>query len=98
MLARLEIQVFASLSFQTACTRFSKCFQSLFLKCITNLDARKCKSVGLKLLVHLDLLLTILFVLSMVFFRLLLAEKMGHLCRDDSVEGLRFYPNLFLST
>ncbi|KAM7111403.1 vacuolar protein-sorting-associated protein 36 isoform 3-T3 [Molossus nigricans] len=29
--------------------------------------------------------------------RLLLAEKMGHLCRDDSVEGLRFYPNLFMS-
>uniref|UniRef100_A0A8C1KQG1 Vacuolar protein-sorting-associated protein 36 n=2 Tax=Cyprinus carpio TaxID=7962 RepID=A0A8C1KQG1_CYPCA len=27
--------------------------------------------------------------------RLLLAEKVGHLCRDDSVEGLRFYPNLF---
>ncbi|MGH0164911.1 UNVERIFIED_CONTAM: hypothetical protein FKN15_050604 [Acipenser sinensis] len=27
--------------------------------------------------------------------RLLLAEKMGHLCIDDSVEGLRFYPNLF---
>lgn len=27
--------------------------------------------------------------------RLLLTEKMGHLCRDDSVEGLRFYPNLF---
>ncbi|KAM9782068.1 vacuolar protein-sorting-associated protein 36-like [Syngnathus typhle] len=27
--------------------------------------------------------------------RLLLAEKMGHLCRDDSVEGLRFYPNTF---
>lgn len=30
-----------------------------------------------------------------LFYRLLLAEKMGHLCRDDSVEGLRFYPNLF---
>lgn len=29
--------------------------------------------------------------------RLLLAENMGHLCRDDSVEGLRFYPNLFLT-
>uniref|UniRef100_A0A3P9AE57 Vacuolar protein-sorting-associated protein 36 n=1 Tax=Esox lucius TaxID=8010 RepID=A0A3P9AE57_ESOLU len=29
--------------------------------------------------------------------RLFLAEKMGHLCRDDSVEGLRFYPNLFAS-
>ncbi|XP_030056295.1 vacuolar protein-sorting-associated protein 36 [Microcaecilia unicolor] len=29
--------------------------------------------------------------------RLLLAEKMGHLCRDDSVEGLRFYPNLFIA-
>nr|XP_033804767.1 vacuolar protein-sorting-associated protein 36 [Geotrypetes seraphini] len=29
--------------------------------------------------------------------RLLLAEKMGHLCRDDSVEGLRFYPNLFIT-
>uniref|UniRef100_A0A3Q2ZTW7 Vacuolar protein-sorting-associated protein 36 n=1 Tax=Kryptolebias marmoratus TaxID=37003 RepID=A0A3Q2ZTW7_KRYMA len=27
--------------------------------------------------------------------RLLLAEKMGHLCRDDSVEGLRFYINVF---
>uniref|UniRef100_A0A8C6R339 Vacuolar protein-sorting-associated protein 36 n=1 Tax=Nannospalax galili TaxID=1026970 RepID=A0A8C6R339_NANGA len=27
----------------------------------------------------------------------LLAEKMGHLCRDDSVEGLRFYPNLFIT-
>jgi len=28
--------------------------------------------------------------------RLLLAEKAGKLCRDDSVEGLRFYPNKFL--
>ena len=30
--------------------------------------------------------------------RLLAAEQNGKLCRDDSVEGLRFYPNLFLST
>ena len=30
--------------------------------------------------------------------RLLAAEQDGKLCRDDSVEGLRFYPNLFLST
>ncbi|XP_069495384.1 vacuolar protein-sorting-associated protein 36 [Ambystoma mexicanum] len=29
--------------------------------------------------------------------RLVLAEKMGQLCRDDSVEGLRFYPNLFVT-
>jgi ESCRT-II complex subunit VPS36 len=29
--------------------------------------------------------------------RLLAAEGRGLLCRDDSVEGLRFYPNLFLS-
>eukprot|EP00062_Callorhinchus_milii_P027038 gi/632989869/ref/XP_007883878.1/ PREDICTED: vacuolar protein-sorting-associated protein 36-like [Callorhinchus milii] len=29
--------------------------------------------------------------------RLLLAEKFGHLCRDDSVECLRFFPNLFLT-
>ena len=29
--------------------------------------------------------------------RLLLAEEMGHLCRDDSVEGLRFYPDLFMT-
>lgn len=29
--------------------------------------------------------------------RLLLAEKAGKLCRDDSVEGLRFYPNKFLT-
>ena len=29
--------------------------------------------------------------------RLLAAEIRGRLCRDDSVEGLRFYPNLFLT-
>ncbi|XP_055628435.1 vacuolar protein-sorting-associated protein 36 [Toxorhynchites rutilus septentrionalis] len=28
--------------------------------------------------------------------RLLSAESMGKLCRDESIEGLRFYPNLFL--
>lgn len=28
--------------------------------------------------------------------RLLAAEKIGKLCRDDTTEGLRFYPNLFL--
>ncbi|KAJ3631993.1 hypothetical protein MTP99_013092 [Tenebrio molitor] len=29
--------------------------------------------------------------------RLLTAEKYGKSCRDDSVEGLRFYPNKFLT-
>lgn len=29
--------------------------------------------------------------------RLLTAEKYGKACRDDSIEGLRFYPNLFLT-
>lgn len=29
--------------------------------------------------------------------RLLLSERYGCLCRDDSVEGLRFYPNLFVT-
>lgn len=28
--------------------------------------------------------------------RLLTAERDGKICRDDSIEGLRFYPNLFL--
>ena len=28
--------------------------------------------------------------------RLLAAEVKGRLCRDDSVEGLRFFPNLFI--
>ncbi|KAG8238121.1 hypothetical protein J437_LFUL012732 [Ladona fulva] len=28
--------------------------------------------------------------------RLLAAEKSGQACRDDTIEGLRFYPNLFL--
>lgn len=28
--------------------------------------------------------------------RLLTAENLGKLCRDESIEGLRFYPNLFL--
>ncbi len=28
--------------------------------------------------------------------RLLIAERAGNLCRDDSMEGLRFFPNLFL--
>lgn len=27
--------------------------------------------------------------------RLIAAETQGFLCRDDSIEGLRFYPNLF---
>jgi hypothetical protein len=30
--------------------------------------------------------------------RLLVTEKAGKACRDDSVEGLKFYPNLFLET
>lgn len=29
--------------------------------------------------------------------RLLLTEKVGGVCRDDTVEGLRFFPNLFLT-
>ena len=29
--------------------------------------------------------------------RLLAAENLGKLCRDDSIEGLRFYPNLILT-
>ena len=28
--------------------------------------------------------------------RLLTTEEAGGVCRDDSVEGLRFYPNKFL--
>lgn len=28
--------------------------------------------------------------------RLLVTEKYGKACRDDSIEALRFYPNLFL--
>lgn len=28
--------------------------------------------------------------------RLLTAERAGSVCRDESIEGLRFYPNLFL--
>lgn len=28
--------------------------------------------------------------------RLLTAERSGYICRDESIEGLRFYPNLFL--
>jgi ESCRT-II complex subunit VPS36 len=28
--------------------------------------------------------------------RLLAAEKAGKACRDDTIEGLRFYPNLFM--
>lgn len=30
--------------------------------------------------------------------RLLAAENCGRVCRDDSVEGLRFFPNLFLTS
>ncbi len=28
--------------------------------------------------------------------RLLITENAGAICRDDSVEGLRFFPNKFL--
>lgn len=46
-----------------------------------------------------DIFLDEQIIVGFFFFipRLLLAEKMGHLCRDDSVEGLRFYPNLFMT-
>ena len=30
--------------------------------------------------------------------RLLVTEKAGKACRDDSVEGLKFYPNFFFET
>jgi ESCRT-II complex subunit VPS36 len=30
--------------------------------------------------------------------RLLAAERCGRICRDDSVEGIKFYPNLFLTS
>lgn len=30
--------------------------------------------------------------------RFLIAERAGKVCRDESVEGLRFYPNLFIET
>lgn len=30
-------------------------------------------------------------------FRLLLTENVGGVCRDESIEGMRFYPNLFLT-
>lgn len=28
--------------------------------------------------------------------RLFIAEKAGGICRDESIEGLRFYPNMFI--
>ena len=28
--------------------------------------------------------------------RFMIAERFGKICRDESIEGLRFYPNLFL--
>lgn len=31
-----------------------------------------------------------------LYIRLLLAEQKGALCRDDTVEGLRFYVNRFM--
>lgn len=37
----------------------------------------------------------ILINYSFFFFRLIAAETRALLCRDDSIEGLRFYPNLF---
>lgn len=29
--------------------------------------------------------------------RLVSCEQAGHICRDESIEGLAFYPNLFVS-
>ena len=37
----------------------------------------------------------IIFLLLLI--RLLMAETKGKLCRDDTVEGLIFYPNKFLT-
>ncbi|XP_036154123.1 vacuolar protein-sorting-associated protein 36 isoform X2 [Myotis myotis] len=71
--------------------RFSECMQDAGSSEITSQVSEKgsltseefAKLVGMSVLLAKE--------------RLLLAEKMGHLCRDDSVEGLRFYPNLFMT-
>lgn len=44
----------------------------------------------------INFLLSLLLMIVCCMVRLLMAEKVGKLCRDDSVEGLRFYPNKFL--
>lgn len=54
------------------------------------LEKRTCISIE-ELARHCNISL----VLSME--RLLTAERSGEICRDESVEGLRFYLNLFLS-
>lgn len=41
-------------------------------------------------------IMTILLYYLIINNRLLLTEAAGKACRDDSVEGLRFYPNRFL--
>ena len=33
---------------------------------------------------------------SMTLVRLLLTEQAGRICRDESIQGLRFFPNKFL--
>ena len=38
------------------------------------------------------------FIVTALFDRLLMAERAGKLCRDESMEGLRFYSNLFLTS
>ena len=48
-------------------------------------------------LFHGIVCLFISWIVSLVYFRLLLTEKVGGVCRDDTVEGLRFFPNLFLT-
>ena len=39
----------------------------------------------------------IYIIFLLILIRLLMAETKGKLCRDDTVEGLIFYPNKFLT-
>lgn len=57
---------------------------------VKELESRTCISIE-----ELAKLCNISLVLSME--RLLTAERSGEICRDESVEGLRFYLNLFLT-
>lgn len=55
-------------------------------------QVEKTESIGVE-----DLARALNISLLLAQERLSTAERLGKICRDESIEGLRFYPNKFLS-
>lgn len=61
-----------------------------------NREVNYCYITDLVIIIMQVQLISCIHVCICCSCRLLVTERTGLVCRDDSVEGLRFYPNRFL--